>query len=156
MKKLLKSCTFWFVLFGILVLIYNPTGHDDKNIVMIGLNPLLCLVCNTSAFCVAAEEFPYVWHLQSLISMVIYGLALDGVKLMLKKRYSGVCYTLTALLTAGFFMKLVKDYVLYTATLNSAPFDLWVAVDGILFLLPAAVVALVGWILHKRTEAEKA
>ena len=155
MKKLLKSWTFWFILFGILVLLYNLTGRDDKNIVMIGLNPLLSTVFNTSAFCIAAEQYPYVWHLLSILSMVMYGFALDGAKCLLKKNLSGAWYLLAAILTVGFWMKLVKDYVLYTATLNSAPFSLWVAIGALMFLLPAGAAALIGWKLSGKTEAEE-
>ena len=56
MKKLLKSGVLWFLLLGVAVVGYNLTGRDDKNIIMVGLNPLLSTVFNTSAFCIAAEQ----------------------------------------------------------------------------------------------------
>lgn len=155
MKKLLKSWTLWMIFFGGLVLLYNLTGRDDKNIIMVGLNPLLSTVFNTSAFCIAAEEFSYVWHLLSILSMILYGLALDGAVCVWKKKLTGAWYILAAILTTGFFMELVKDYVLYTATLNSAPFSLWAAMDGILFLLPAGISALIGWRLSRKRGAER-
>ena len=144
MKKPVKSWALWFILLGIAVLIYNLTGRDDKNIVMIGLNPLLSTVFNTSEFCIAAEQDPYVWHLLSMLSMLVYGLGLDGVKCLLKKNRSGAWYLFAAALAVGFWMKLARDYVLYTAAFGSAPFYLWAAVDALMFLLPAGAAALIG------------
>ena len=96
-----------------------------------------------------------MWHLLSLISMLIYGLMLDGVKCVWQKNRSGAWYILAAILTTGFFMELVKDYVLYTATLNSAPFSFWAVMDGILFLLPAGVSVLIGWRMSCKRGAER-
>lgn len=155
MRKLLKSWTLWMILFGGLVLLYNLTGRDDKNIVMIGLNPLLSTVFNTSAFCIAAEQYPYVWHLLSILTMVLYGLVLDGAVCVWKKNLSAAWYLFAAILAVGFWMKLVKDHVLYTATLNSAPFSLWAATDGILFLLPAVGAVLIGWKMSRKRGAER-
>ena len=144
MKKLVKSWALWFILLGIAVLIYNLTGRDDKNIVMIGLNPLLSTVFNTSEFCIAAEQYPYVWHVLSMLSMVMYGLVLDGVMYAWKKNLSAAWYLFAAVLTMGFWMKLARDYVLYTAAFGSAPFYLWAAVDALMFLLLAGAAALIG------------
>lgn len=44
MKKRTKTFLFWFVLIGIIVNIYNLMGNDDKNILLIGLNPLLIII----------------------------------------------------------------------------------------------------------------
>jgi len=44
MKKLIKKFLFWFVLMGVIVNVISITGNDDKNIILIGLNPLLNLL----------------------------------------------------------------------------------------------------------------
>ena len=44
MKKLIKKFLFWFVLMGVIVNVISITGSDDKNIILIGLNPLLNLL----------------------------------------------------------------------------------------------------------------
>lgn len=84
MKKLLKSGTFWFVLIGVLIVIYNLTGHDDKSIIMIGLNPILNLL-SSSKYCRAIANVPYLWHLLSILTMTVYGLLLDGIRAYRRK-----------------------------------------------------------------------
>ena len=79
MKRLLKCWTFWVLLDGILVVVYNLAGHDDKNIIMIGLNPGLNMLSSSDA-CTTIADVPYLWHLLSIISMTCYGLLLDGVR----------------------------------------------------------------------------
>ena len=39
MKKIVKTFTFWFVLLGIAIVLFNLLNYDDMNIVMIGLKP---------------------------------------------------------------------------------------------------------------------
>lgn len=41
MRKVLKSFTFWFVVLSLLIIYMNYRGHDEKNIVLLGLNPIL-------------------------------------------------------------------------------------------------------------------
>ena len=61
------------------------------------------------------------------------------------------------LLAAGTFVicgcvHLFFDWLQYSSTLNSAPFSLWVAVNGIGFGIPAAICLLIGLILWKRAK----
>ena len=61
-----------------------------------------------------------------------------------------MCYYAGIFLLIAFPVKLIKDYIVYTTTLNSAPFYLWVLVDGLCYLLPAAILVLLGKYLKKR------
>ena len=65
------------------------------------------------------------------------------------KKYK-ICYWAGILLLILFPAKLIKDYIIYVTTLNSAPFYLWVLVDGLCYLLPAAILVLLGKYLKKR------
>ena len=67
-------------------------------------------------------------------------------------KYYKVCYWVGGLFLIAFPVKLIKDYIIYVTTLNSAPFYLWVLVDGICYLLPAAILILIGKYLKKRAD----
>ena len=81
MKKIIKSFTFWFVVIGVAVVVLNILKLDDMNILMIGLNPILNLLSSSS---IDISAIPYLWHILSLVTMVAYGLALDGAKHLIK------------------------------------------------------------------------
>ena len=80
MKKLIKKFLFWFVLMGVIVNVISITRNDDKNIILIGLNPLLNLLESNDTI----REFTksigfYVWNILSMLSFIIYGLLLDSI-----------------------------------------------------------------------------
>ena len=81
MKKIIKTFTFWFVVIGVAVVVLNILKLDDMNILMIGLNPILNLL---SSSLIDISSIPYLWHILSLVTMVAYGLALDGAKYLIK------------------------------------------------------------------------
>lgn len=81
MKKIIKTFTFWFVVIGVTVVVLNILKLDDMNILMIGLNPILNLLSSSS---IDISAIPYLWHILSLVTMVAYGLALDGTKYLIK------------------------------------------------------------------------
>ena len=83
MKKVMKSFTFWFIILGVVVAIFNILKFDDMNILMIGLNPILNLL-SSSEICANIAAIPYLWHILSLVTMAVYGLALDGIKYLIK------------------------------------------------------------------------
>ncbi|WP_311083077.1 hypothetical protein [Paenibacillus polymyxa] len=45
-----KKATFWFSVISILICLNNYLGNEDKNIVLIGLNPLLNSIVYTEPF----------------------------------------------------------------------------------------------------------
>lgn len=83
MKKIVKTFTFWFVLLGIAVVLFNLLNYDDMNIVMIGLNPILNILSGSS-LCTTIADIPYLWHILSLVTMTLYGVVLDSLKAALK------------------------------------------------------------------------
>lgn len=69
------------------------------------------------------------------------------------KRIRGdkVCFAVSALLFLAFIVHTIVDYSRYNATLNSAPFSLWILVNAIYFIVPAAVALVIGLIIRKKT-----
>ena len=68
------------------------------------------------------------------------------------KKFNGVkiCYGASVLLFIGFIINTIIDYGRYNSTLNSAPFYLWVIVNGICFIVPAIIVLIIGLIIKKK------
>lgn len=64
------------------------------------------------------------------------------------------CSIASLLLLLCFFLKLARDWYVYNTTLNSAPFYLWVLVDAVYFLLPAACIFLAGKLVRARKNKE--
>lgn len=65
---------------GVIVNVISITRNDDKNIILIGLNPLLNLLESNDTI----REFTksigfYVWNILSMLSFIIYGLLLDSI-----------------------------------------------------------------------------
>ena len=66
-------------------------------------------------------------------------------------------YGASVLMVLGFAINLIVDFQNYQTTFISAPFWLWVAVDAMLWLFPAAIAAVAGYVAKKRlTKKEKA
>ncbi len=55
-----------------------------------------------------------------------------------------VCYGVCVLLLLGFFVNTMIDYSRYDSTLNSAPFSVWIIVNAIYFVVPAAIALVIG------------
>lgn len=80
MKKLIKKFLFWFVLIGVIVNVISITGNDDKNIILIGLNPLLNLLESNSTIRELIKDLgSYVWNILSMLSFIVYGFLLDVI-----------------------------------------------------------------------------
>lgn len=97
MKKILKSFTFWFVIFAIGGIYLHQIGRDSKSIALIYLNPVLNMISRSdmgAAFMntgmqVAARtiagHISVYWYIASILSFVLYGLILDGIKALFKR-----------------------------------------------------------------------
>lgn len=59
-------------------------------------------------------------------------------------------YGASVLMVVGFVIHLAVDYYQYKNTLNSAPFWLWICVDALIWLVPAILAFLAGFISQKR------
>ena len=59
-------------------------------------------------------------------------------------------YGASAFMVLGFFIHIFIDYQQYKISFTSAPFGLWVAVDAMLWLIPAAIAAIAGFVAKKK------
>ena len=59
-------------------------------------------------------------------------------------------YGASVLMVIGFVIHLVIDYQQYQTGFNSAPFWLWICVDALLWLLPAGIAAVAGFVAKKK------
>ena len=65
-------------------------------------------------------------------------------------------YGASVLMVLGFCINLIVDYQTYQTSFTSAPFWLWIAVDAMLWLIPAAIAAVAGYVAKKKlTKKEK-
>lgn len=85
MKKIYKTFTFYFVIIGIIVVLLNVLNMDDMNILMIGLNPILNILDDSSVICDFMNSGNYLWHIVSFITNVLYGVIIDFVRIKIKK-----------------------------------------------------------------------
>jgi branched-subunit amino acid permease len=59
-------------------------------------------------------------------------------------------YGASVLMVVGFLIHLLIDYQKYKVSFTSAPFWLWIAVDAMLWLIPAAIAAIAGYVAKKK------
>jgi len=85
MKRFLKSFTFYFFILGLIIICLNLAGQDDKNVLLIGINPILVWLDNPNTRPII-NEVPYLWHILSLVTMSLYGVLFDWVRILIKKR----------------------------------------------------------------------
>ena len=69
---------------------------------------------------------------------------------MKKLHWWKLCLLVGILLIIVFIIAVIRDYAAYNTTLNSAPFSLWIWVNGICYLLPAAILFLAAFLLKKK------
>lgn len=63
-----------------------------------------------------------------------------------------ILWTISIILVLVFFVKTGLDYRTYTTTLNSAPFWVWIAMNGIYFLLPSLILAAAAWVKGRKND----
>ncbi len=56
----------------------------------------------------------------------------------------------SGLMTLGFCIHVIVDYCQYDNMLNSAPFWIWIVMDALIWLLPAALALIAGFIAKKK------
>ena len=59
-------------------------------------------------------------------------------------------YGASLLMLLGFCVAVVVDWCQYNTTLNSAPFWIWIAMDVMIWLIPAAIAALAAFVAKKK------
>ncbi len=87
MKRMLKSFTFWFAVIGFVGIVLNLVGIDDINL-FIGFNPILNIL-SSSEVCNVINTVPYLWYILSIVTMICYGLVIDGIRVWVNKGKDG-------------------------------------------------------------------
>ena len=59
-------------------------------------------------------------------------------------------FILSAILVVVYLVKIPLDYHVYSTTLNSAPFWVWLLVNAVYFLIPALIALVIGWIMGRK------
>ena len=59
-------------------------------------------------------------------------------------------YGASVLMVLGFCIHLAIDYHQYQNSFTSAPFWLWICVDAVLWLIPALIAFIAGFVAKKR------
>ena len=73
---------------------------------------------------------------------------------MKKVQAHKLLYGAAALMVLGFGAHTIVDYCRYDTTLNSAPFRLWIYVNAMIWLIPALLAFLAGFILSKKEKTQ--
>lgn len=68
----------------------------------------------------------------------------------MKKKLPIICNAVSAVLVIVFVIKCIIDYKQYLASFGSAPFSVWIFMNVLYLLLPAAIVFAVGVIVKKK------
>lgn len=81
MKKIFSYCTFWLIIISILLILINAIGYDDKNILLLGFNPILSIIVYTEPFrSIIWNDGPTLnMYIAHLIISTIYGLTIDSI-----------------------------------------------------------------------------
>lgn len=69
---------------------------------------------------------------------------------MNKEKISRLCNFLSIALVIIFAVKNIADYIVYSNTLNSAPFWVCILVNSLYCLIPAAILFLIGFLIKKK------
>ena len=59
-------------------------------------------------------------------------------------------YGASLLMVLGFAINLIVDYRRYQTSFTSAPFWLWIVTDALIWLIPAALAAVAGFVAKKK------
>ena len=59
-------------------------------------------------------------------------------------------YGASVLMVLGFCVNIIVDYHRYNTTLNSAPFWLWIVTDALLWLIPALIAVIAGFVAKRK------
>ena len=59
-------------------------------------------------------------------------------------------YGASALMVLGFCIHVIVDYHQYSTSLNSAPFWVWICMDAMLWLIPALIAFVAGFVAKKK------
>ncbi len=68
----------------------------------------------------------------------------------MKKKLPTICNAVSTVHVIAFVIKCITDYKQYLTSFGSAPFSVWIFMNAVYLLLPAAIVFAVGVIVKKK------
>ena len=68
---------------------------------------------------------------------------------------ANILWGIGAILVLLFLVSVAMGWHTYTTTLNSAPFWIWVMVDGVCYLVPAVLLWAVGLLIRRKENMKK-
>ena len=74
---------------------------------------------------------------------------------MKKEKILKICNFISFVFALSFLLKLTRDWFVYRAAMNSAPFYVWALADAVQYLMPAAFIFLIGRILGRHKDNEE-
>lgn len=102
MKKILKTFTFWFVLFAILAIISKQIGGDSKGIGFYGLDPIMGYFASSPSISTILDsgikvefvdhmttypdKISIYWYIAKIVVGFVYGGIFDFIRIVIKKR----------------------------------------------------------------------
>ena len=75
---------------------------------------------------------------------------------MKKETIWKILFTLSILLLAAFVVNTIIDYINYSTSFTSAPFSVFILVNAVMFILPSAILAIIGLIIKRKINRQKA
>ena len=61
-----------------------------------------------------------------------------------------ICFSASKILVIAFVISIIRDYMRYNSTLNSAPFYVFILANAAITLLPAGVMYTIAKVLKKK------
>ena len=99
MKMIFKSCTFWFAIVSIAIIILNLIGQDNKNIILTFSNYPLYLILMANGFTLYLPKAVdhtfflrnlFLWFQWHFISFLCYGFIIDVIRVTVNKRKASI------------------------------------------------------------------
>ena len=72
-------------------------------------------------------------------------------RVMKKEIVYKILFTISIILLVAFAVTTIIDYINYSTTLNSAPFSVFILVNVIMYILPSAILAIIGFIVKRKS-----
>ena len=70
--------------------------------------------------------------------------------MIMKDKIPMICNIISILLIVAFIVKTIVDYTQYITSFTSAPFSVWIGVNAVFMIIPAAVIFVVSYIIKKK------
>ena len=94
MKMIFKSCTFWFAIASMSIILLHLTGQDNKNIILTFSNYPLYLTLMAKGFTLYLPAVDHAYYFRNLffwfalhfVSFLGYGFIIDVIRVTVDKR----------------------------------------------------------------------